>query len=138
MSEDAKPRASRRLKGKERLNYKKLNSTGKDDLNKTSEVNKNNIAMLTSKEEEITRKDNSKDGGKDDELPHIPHTYKEAISGPNADMWIRAMQDEIKSAISLNAWDLVEKPDDVRPLDGKWVYSIKTDVNKKFIKAKAR
>ena len=43
----------------------------------------------------------------------------------------------IHSAMSLRAWDLVGLPDGVKPIDGKWVYALKTDIKGNFIEAKA-
>ena len=71
-------------------------------------------------------------------VPHIPQSYEEAISGPDRDMWVKAMTKEIRSAMSLRAWDLARLPAGVKPIDGKWVYTPKTDVKGNFIEAKAR
>ena len=71
-------------------------------------------------------------------IPHIPQLYKEAISRPNKEMWIKAIVKEIRLAMALRAWDLVGLPDGVKPINGKWVYTPKTDVRDTFVKAKER
>ena len=40
------------------------------------------------------------------------------------------MEEELRSMSSNKAWDLVEIPDGVKPVGGKWVYKTKRDSNK--------
>ena len=70
--------------------------------------------------------------------PVIPSSYEEAMAGKDKEMWLQAMIKEIKQAMALNAWDLVGIPTGVKPIDGKWVFSPKTDIKGNFIEAKAR
>jgi hypothetical protein len=51
---------------------------------------------------------------------------------------MKAMQTELECLRDHNAWDLVEAPDNVSLIKGRWVYTIKTDVNGKPAVFKAR
>ena len=42
--------------------------------------------------------------------PHIPLSYKEAISGEDVQFWIPALDDEQKSIKENNTWELVKLP----------------------------
>ena len=64
----------------------------------------------------------------------MPVRYKDAIAGPDATFWLEAMSAKVQFSMALGAWEFTEEPPERRVLDGKWVYSIKTDVNGNFIK----
>lgn len=55
----------------------------------------------------------------------IPQNYKEALQSPQAKMWIEAMNDEYKSLIDNQTWDVVDLPEGRRAITGKWVYALK-------------
>lgn len=54
-----------------------------------------------------------------------PLTYEEAMAGPYAKQWSEAMDKQMKSFQTMNTWNLVERPEDMPVLTGKWVYKIK-------------
>ena len=113
--EDDGPRRSKR--GGERLDYKTLHRRPTmKDLRETG--NKKDKAFST--------------------MPTVPKDMDEALAGPDRELWIEAQREEIKTAMALKAWDLVEKPDNVRAIDGKWIPTIKTDIKGNFVKRKAR
>ncbi|KAH9762600.1 Integrase catalytic domain-containing protein [Citrus sinensis] len=59
-----------------------------------------------------------------------PKTYKEAISGKNADQWLKAMKKEMDSLYKNNTWTLVEKPDKKKVVGCKWVYKLKQGITR--------
>ena len=54
-----------------------------------------------------------------------PATYKGAMTCSDSKLWQKAMQSEIDSMYENDVWDLVDLPDQVRPLQCKWLYKIK-------------
>lgn len=62
-------------------------------------------------------------------LDTIPKTYHEAMSGENAIMWQRAMDDEICALDENETFKLTVLPPDRKAIGGKWVYSIKSGPN---------
>ena len=57
-----------------------------------------------------------------------PKTYKEAVSGKNADQWLKAMKEEMDSLYKNDTWTLVEKPDKKKVVGCKWVYKLKQGI----------
>ena len=43
-------------------------------------------------------------------FPKEPETYKQAISSSEKEIWMQAMQEELKSLSDTNTWTLVESP----------------------------
>jgi Reverse transcriptase (RNA-dependent DNA polymerase) len=70
----------------------------------------------------------------------LPNTYKEAIASPQSQQWKAAMDDQISKLGLKKTWELVDKPNDpsVRPLPGKWVYTIKSDSENYITEFRAR
>ena len=68
----------------------------------------------------------------------VPFTYKEAISGPNANSWLQEMREEIDSLISLKTYSLTTLPKGRKTVKTKWVYDIKTNVDGSVERFKAR
>ncbi|KAJ9511133.1 hypothetical protein QJQ45_013172 [Haematococcus lacustris] len=62
----------------------------------------------------------------------------EALSGPQADMWLQAMHAELASLHENQTWCLVDKPAGARVLPTKWVLKIKRDAAGAIEKIKAR
>ncbi|KAJ9520488.1 hypothetical protein QJQ45_000244 [Haematococcus lacustris] len=62
----------------------------------------------------------------------------EALSGPQADMWLQAMHAELASLHENQTWCLVDKPAGARVLPTKWVLKIKRDAAGAIEKFKAR
>ncbi|CAH2089057.1 unnamed protein product [Euphydryas editha] len=67
-----------------------------------------------------------------------PSTYEEAVSGPNRSEWLSAMQEEYRSLLDNNVWQLVDRPNNVNIIKCKWVYKLKTDSVGSLIRYKAR
>ena len=59
----------------------------------------------------------------------VPDTYNAAMRSPDADKWLSAMQSEYDSLLEHNTFDFVTKPKDAKLITGRWVFSIKTDIN---------
>ena len=45
-----------------------------------------------------------------------PLTYKHAIEDPDIERWLEAMNLEMESMYSNSVWELVDLPDEVRPI----------------------
>lgn len=67
-----------------------------------------------------------------------PNTYKEAMTSHNSQEWQKAMQYEINELQSQNTWTLSPLPQDRTPLQGRWIYKLKTDLDGNIVKYKAR
>lgn len=60
----------------------------------------------------------------------IPETVHEALSGPDQQLWRKAINVEVKSWKDNNVLDEVNRPRNVKPIKTKWVFSIKRDIEK--------
>lgn len=70
-----------------------------------------------------------------------PLTYKEAMEGPNAEDWQKAMAEEIDSLIKLGCFELVPKSEAQRHgklVKSKWVYKTKVDEHGNIERRKGR
>ena len=67
-----------------------------------------------------------------------PTTYEEAISRPDAALWIKAMQAEIDSLTLAGTYDVTELPQGLQAIGGKWVFRTKRGANGEIVKYKAR
>jgi hypothetical protein len=54
----------------------------------------------------------------DDEEPKF---YRQAISGPNADLWHSAIEAEMDGLRHNHTWDVDDRPTDRQIVDSKWV-----------------
>eukprot|EP00253_Pinus_taeda_P005200 PITA_05200 len=57
-----------------------------------------------------------------------PRIVKEAVDSENGKLWKEAMVDEMASLHKNEAWDLVELPARRKPIESKWVFKKKTNV----------
>ena len=71
-------------------------------------------------------------------LPPEPTSAKEALSGPYAEDWKKAMDAEMETLTERGTWELVELPAHHRPVGVKWVFKIKTNADGSLEKFKAR
>ena len=58
----------------------------------------------------------------------IPKNYKEVINSENADKWKNAINKELQNLYGNNVMKIVENkniPNGIKPLDVKWVFTIK-------------
>ena len=51
-----------------------------------------------------------------------PLTYKHAMEDSDKEKWQEAMNQEMESMYSNSVWELVDQPEDVRPIGCKWIY----------------
>ena len=70
------------------------------------------------------------------EIRDDPITYAEATLGPEAEFWNEAMDEEFKSLIKNETFEVVDPPTHKKPLSMRWVFRIKNDGNKKRYKAR--
>ncbi len=54
-----------------------------------------------------------------------PISYSDAMAGPEANLWLDAMNTEIHSMYSNEVWKLVDLPDGIKPIGCKWIYKKK-------------
>ena len=60
------------------------------------------------------------------------------MMSPDFDRWLEAMKSEIGSMYENKVWTLVDFPDDQRPIENKWTFNKKTDVDGNVTVYKAR
>ena len=70
-----------------------------------------------------------------------PKTYNEAVTGPDAEHWLKAIQEELASLKKCAVWKAVVLPTistTARAIPTKWVFKIKTDGHGHVARYKAR
>jgi hypothetical protein len=72
------------------------------------------------------------------DLPPEPRTVEEALSGPNADKWKAAMDQEMHTMLERGTWELTELPPSKKHVGLRWVFKIKTNADGSLEKFKAR
>jgi len=65
-------------------------------------------------------------------------SYEQAMSGPDKQLWLRAMEEEFESFQHHNVGMLVQQPENANILGGMWVFSRPRDVHHCILKYKAR
>ena len=58
-----------------------------------------------------------------------PKTYQEAIKGPDSEKWLEAMRSEMESMYTNQVWTLVDPPKGIKPIECKWVFKKKIDMD---------
>ena len=56
-------------------------------------------------------------------------TYTEEIMGPESEKWFGAMKSEIESMHDNQVWNLVDPIKGVRPVECKWIFKKKIDMD---------
>ena len=56
-----------------------------------------------------------------------PINFRQAMESSNAQKWIDAMNEEIKSMKDNDVWDLVPLPEGAKPIGCKWIFKTKRD-----------
>lgn len=67
-----------------------------------------------------------------------PNSYSEAISGPHARYWSKAIDEELEALTSNNTWQEVDRPGNRNTLSTKWVFTTKPDLDGHICRFKAR
>ena len=67
-----------------------------------------------------------------------PVSVKDALSRPDADLWIAAMKDEMDSHAKSKTWELVDRPPDQNVLTCRWLFKSKLNSDGSLNKYKAR
>ena len=67
-----------------------------------------------------------------------PECYKEAMEDDHNDLWIEAMQDEMKSLHENHTYELIKLPKGMRALKNKWVFKVKVEEHNLKPRYKAR
>ncbi|GJR30013.1 retrotransposon protein, putative, ty1-copia subclass [Tanacetum coccineum] len=67
-----------------------------------------------------------------------PHNYKAALSDPEFDKWLEAMNTEMQSMKDNQVWVLVDLPPNGRTVRSKWLFKKKTDMDGNVHTFKAR
>jgi hypothetical protein len=67
-----------------------------------------------------------------------PETYRQAITGPQADRWLLAIHNELQSLNENNTFEIVDLPSGERAIGSKWVFKIKENRDGTIDKFKAR
>ena len=60
------------------------------------------------------------------------------MASPDAELWQRAMDEEMASLMANKTWTLEEAPPGIKPIPVKWVFKIKRDSNGNIERYKAR
>lgn len=72
-------------------------------------------------------------------LDNTPATYKEAMSSEEKELWIPSMECEMKSMDENDVFDyLTPCPQDIKPIDTKWIYKKKYNADGKCERFKSR
>jgi hypothetical protein len=58
-----------------------------------------------------------------------PMTYAKALMDPDSEKWQSDMRSEIDSMDDNQVWNLVNPPDGVKPIECKWIYKKKRDMD---------
>ena len=58
---------------------------------------------------------------------NVPNTFEEALNSSESKEWQRAMNSEIECLKKNNTWVVIDKPQNKKIIDVKWVYKRKSD-----------
>ena len=67
-----------------------------------------------------------------------PSSYTEALKSQQAPEWKEAIEEELKSIIENNTWELVELPKGRTPVKCRWTFRVKREAGGEVIKYKAQ
>lgn len=67
-----------------------------------------------------------------------PRSLEEALNGPDAKNWRKAVSEEMESLKRCKTWEIVDKPKGVNVIKNKWVFKIKNDGKENTIRYRAR
>ena len=58
-----------------------------------------------------------------------PKTYQEAIKGLDSEKWLEVMRSKMKSMYTYQVQTLVDPPKRIKPIECKWIFKKKIDMN---------
>lgn len=58
-----------------------------------------------------------------------PNHYRDAISSPEAEMWINPIEEEYKSLVKNETWELAQLPDGGLVIKTRWIFKKKVGIN---------
>lgn len=67
-----------------------------------------------------------------------PFTVEEALNGPDADFWKKAMKEEYDALMENKTWYLTNLPANRKAIDSKWIFKTKRDADGNITRYKAR
>jgi len=70
--------------------------------------------------------------------PDEPPSYTEALNSAQAPQWMAAIEDELKSIMDNQTWELTELPKGRTPVKCRWTFRVKRGAGGEVIKYKAR
>ena len=68
----------------------------------------------------------------------IPSTPEDALSGPDASEWWAAMQTELNLMQKMGTWEVVKRPEGMKVIGSRWVFTVKRDNQGSLVRRKAR
>jgi Reverse transcriptase (RNA-dependent DNA polymerase) len=68
----------------------------------------------------------------------LPKSVKEALSGPFAYEWLKALLDELQSLLENGTWELVPRRPGMKVIPCHWVFTIKSDADGNPVRFKCR
>lgn len=69
---------------------------------------------------------------------NTPANYEEALSGPDALQWSRAIEEELKAHEKNNTWQIIPRDRDRKTIDSKWVFKVIRGADGSVLRFKAR
>ena len=67
-----------------------------------------------------------------------PRSYCAANDSPDSAKWREAVLRELNSRLENQTWEIVQPPKGAKVLEGRWVYTVKTDQDRHITRFKAR
>jgi transposase InsO family protein len=67
-----------------------------------------------------------------------PLSIKDMMKKPDSKEWLKAMESEMQSMYDNKVWTLVDLPDGVKPVENKWIFKRKVDIDGNLTVYKAR
>jgi hypothetical protein len=59
-----------------------------------------------------------------------PNTLKQALQSPDCLLWKKACIEENRALVSQKTWDIVDIPNDIKPIPGRWIFKMKPTINR--------
>ena len=122
-AKEAETKASRKARQETREARKQLESPPEPEVTPLEPTAMGNIAQMAYLAAH----------GKD-----IPQNFREATTGPDADQWWKAMNEEIAMLQKRGTWKLVDRPKGRKVIGSRWTYAIKYGPDGEILRYKAR